>query len=72
MQRKVGSRWRAIGTLTTDSNGIFQKRLARPWRSGYLRAKVGRSPSIPFSLTPVADRHFNAFGRLPTRAGQCG
>jgi hypothetical protein len=65
IQRKVGSRWRAVGSFRVGANGVFQKRYARPWRSGLLRAKAGRATSVPFSLTRVPDRRVNAFGLRP-------
>jgi hypothetical protein len=71
IQRKLGARWRAITRVRAGGNGVFRKRLARPWRTGRMRAKIGRTTSLPFALTGPPDRFFNAFGTLP-RPGQCG
>ncbi|MDP8956844.1 MAG: hypothetical protein M3N24_07800 [Actinomycetota bacterium] len=70
IQRKVGSRWRAVGSFRAGGNGVFQKRYGAPWTSGFLRAKIGRTTSVPFSLARVPDRTLYPFGQRP-RPGQC-
>jgi hypothetical protein len=62
-QRDNTGTWRTIGTLSSDSHGVFQHtyRLAQ---TGFLRAQfVGTAErSLPFSLTAVPDQFFNPFG----------
>jgi hypothetical protein len=59
---KTGRRWRAFGRLNSDRWGIFRRTYRTPLRRGYVRAKLGNERSLPFSLTPVADRYVNPFG----------
>jgi hypothetical protein len=59
---KVGRRWRHLGRLNTDRYGIFRKTYRTRIRRGYVRARLGSEKSLPFSLTPVADRYVNPFG----------
>jgi hypothetical protein len=62
LEIKSGSRWRQLGRLNTDSYGIFRKTYRTPIRRGYVRARLGSERSLPFSLTPIADRYVNPFG----------
>jgi hypothetical protein len=59
---KLGRRWRPLGSLNTDRWGIFRRTYRTPVRRGYVRARFGAERSLPFSLTPVADRYVNPFG----------
>jgi hypothetical protein len=63
IQRRVSGTWRNMFNLTANDVGIF----TRTWSSSLsskavLRAKLGSTASVGFSLTRVADRVVNPFG----------
>ncbi len=62
-QSAGGAHWKAIGTLQSNSAGIFQATF-QGLSGGPLRARlVGTGErSLPFSLTAVPDQFFNPFG----------
>ncbi|MDQ3867563.1 MAG: hypothetical protein M3304_12190, partial [Actinomycetota bacterium] len=62
VERRSAFGWRRVAKLVTDEHGIFSERYRRPWRRGFLRARVGAARSVPFSLAPARDRFFNPFG----------
>ena len=62
LELKVGSAWRRVGTVRANGSGIFQRTLRTPYRHGAVRARFAREFSLPFSLTPVANRYVNPFG----------
>jgi hypothetical protein len=62
IQIKVGRRWRQLARISANSSGIFSRRLRTRSRASYVRARVGRETSLPFSLRPVGDRYVNPFG----------
>ena len=65
VEQRVGSRWRPLGTVETNANGIFQ-RTFHAVSGTLLRARlvgVGER-SLPFSLKAVPDQFFNPFGGL--------
>ena len=64
VERKVGPRWRRVGSLTTTAAGIFTARYGVPLRRGSLRARFAGTVSVPFSLTSVPDRFFEPFGTV--------
>jgi hypothetical protein len=59
---KAGRRWRQLARVNSDRWGIFRRTYRTRPRRGYLRARLGSEKSLPFSLTPVADRYVNPFG----------
>jgi hypothetical protein len=62
IERTSGSSWTALGTVTTDANGIFRATYVT-WPGGSIRARDSfGATSAPFSLTPVPDQIFNPFG----------
>jgi hypothetical protein len=62
IQLKAGRRWRALGSRRTNGYGIFFGTYRTPVRRGFVRARFGSEVSVPFSLTPAADRYVNPFG----------
>ncbi|MGZ4337558.1 MAG: hypothetical protein ACXVRA_09605 [Gaiellaceae bacterium] len=62
VQQASGSSWLSLGTLRSDANGIFSARF--PNRTGgSVRAALGRSASVPFSLKVPPDfKLSSAFG----------
>jgi hypothetical protein len=62
LEVKVGSGWRQLGRISTNSVGIFAKTYRTPIRKGYVRGRFAGGISVPFSLTPVRDRYVNPFG----------
>ena len=66
VERRARGTWSRVLVLRANRYGIFSRRL-RTGRTGFLRARLlsraaGGSVSLPFSLTPVADRPFRPFG----------
>ena len=57
-----GRSWRRLAGPATNRYGIFSRTFRTPVRRGYVRARFRGSASLPFSLTPVADRFVNPFG----------
>ena len=69
IERKTGGAWRRVGRLTAKSTVIFTGKWGVPWSTGYLRARVGTSVSVPFSLHAPHDRFVNPFGSIPPSGG---
>ena len=60
IQRKVNGVWKTLGTITSNSNGIFSATLQlhalAPWQ---LRASVGSSTSATFALTVPSNENMH-------------
>lgn len=69
IERKTGGAWRRVGRLKAKSTGIFTARWGVPWKGGYVRAHIGKSVSVPFSLHVPPDRFVNPFGSIPPSGG---
>jgi hypothetical protein len=63
VEQRVHRRWKRIGRLRSDGNGIFTRRLRLSGR-GPLRARPERPgpTALPFSLVRPPDRPVNPFG----------
>jgi hypothetical protein len=57
----TGGAWRRVASLRADASGIFQATVPGD-RTGFVRARVGRQASLPFSLASVPDRTYVPFG----------
>jgi hypothetical protein len=62
---RKGDRWRKVRFARANAAGIFLGRVNSSARRGFVRAVVGGSKSVPFSLTVPADRAFTPFGTGP-------
>jgi hypothetical protein len=63
IQVQTGTAWRTLTTLRADKNGMFVGSVAASLsRRDWLRAKVGGSTSLAFSLTESPDHPYHAFG----------
>jgi hypothetical protein len=62
VQVRSGRRWRHLGRVNTNAWGVFSKTYRKRVRRGHVRARFAGEFSLPFSLTPVADRYVNPFG----------
>jgi hypothetical protein len=63
VEHRTDGGWRRLGTLTSNSLGVFRGRFSAP--SGeWMRARLtsGAEASRPFSLTEPADRYYRPFG----------
>ena len=57
-----GRKWKRLGNLTTNRNGIFERTLPAQ-STGWVRARLGsHDATLPFSLQPVPDRFFDPSG----------
>ena len=63
VERSFKGGWKALGTLRSDSNGIFRGRF-RTTTTGSVRARLASTGerSLPFSLRPVPDHFYYPFG----------
>jgi hypothetical protein len=63
VEQRGGGAWKALATVRSNPNGIFQETLGTA-QTGVLRAvfvSTGET-TLPFSLTAVPDQFFNPFG----------
>lgn len=57
IERKIGLRWRRVGTLSTTRYGLFSRTMRSSARRGYFRARLGTGEaSVPFSLVRPRER----------------
>jgi hypothetical protein len=61
IERRVRGRWTRLAKARANSNGIFRI-YRRGLRRALLRARVGRSRSVPFRAMYTGDRRVNPFG----------
>jgi hypothetical protein len=64
LQQTTGDGWRPLATLSTDRYGVFEGVVRARSTSGYVRARFGGRPSVPFSLRVPPDIRLNPFGKL--------
>jgi Cellulase (glycosyl hydrolase family 5) len=65
IERKSGSKWKKVKTLSANSYGIFKARIAKPANTKYLRARLsdGSDQSAEFALaTPKKSWKGKVFG----------
>ncbi|HEX5450579.1 MAG TPA: hypothetical protein VFW85_11040 [Gaiellaceae bacterium] len=55
VEQRTSGAWRTVGTLATDTYGIFQHTYAGA-RTGTVRAVLNGEDSLPFPLAPVPDK----------------
>jgi hypothetical protein len=62
IERKIGPRWRRVGTLSTNRYGLFSRTMRSSARRGYFRARLGTGEaSVPFSLVRPRERRLGGF-----------
>jgi hypothetical protein len=63
IERRVGSTWKHVVTVRADGFGIVEKTIGgRFTKTDRLRARIGQTSSLAFSLTQPPDRSLNPFG----------
>jgi hypothetical protein len=71
VEQQNGKRWKKLGTLRTDANGIFQARYKPVSKGVLVRARtLTGGAAVPFSLRAQPDVPVNPFGDAP--AGEIG
>jgi hypothetical protein len=61
LERKSGKRWLRITKLTSNANGLFDKRIAvKP--GSLVRARVGSESAVPFKVERTKDVRVHPFG----------
>ena len=66
VEQRIGRRWKRLGVVQTDTNGILQARLPRAGAGLLVRASTfDGARAVPFSLRPTVDRVVDPFGSIP-------
>ena len=61
LERRVGSKWRRVGSTHSNAHGIFFRRLSIP-RGSLVRARAAGQAARPFKAVKTKDIPVNAFG----------
>jgi hypothetical protein len=68
VEQRSGRRWKRIGVVRTDVNGILQARLLRHGTGTLVRASTfAGAKAVPFSLRPTVDIPVDPFGSIPVK-----
>lgn len=66
VEQQAGKRWKRLGVVQTDANGILQARLLRAGTGVFIRARAFTgAKAVPFSLRPTVDIPVDPFGSIP-------
>jgi hypothetical protein len=65
VEQQFGKRWKKLGVVRTDANGILQARLLRAGKGVLVRAStLTGGKAVPFSLRPTVDIPVKPFGSV--------
>jgi hypothetical protein len=62
IEERRGSQWKRVSTIQANRFGIFMGRYKSSAREGWVRARIGTTSTLPFSLVQVPDRPVSPFG----------